>query len=43
MDKLINDIISLDHQCSQAVEEAKKKKADSKANMNKRKKSIMNL
>ena len=30
MDKLINDIISLDHQCSQAVEEAKKQKAESK-------------
>ncbi|MGP1369713.1 MAG: hypothetical protein ACTTKU_00825 [Eggerthia catenaformis] len=42
MDKLINDIISLDHQCSQAVEEAKKQKADSKANMNKRKKEIYN-
>lgn len=40
MDKLIQDIVAIDHQCSQAVIDAKKKKQDVSANMNDKKKEI---
>ena len=40
MDKIIHDIVSVDLECSQRVEEAKKKKLDIQAHMNIRKKEI---
>ena len=40
MDKIIHDIVAVDLQCSQHVEEAKKKKQDVQANMNEKKKEI---
>lgn len=40
MDKLIQDIVSVDHSCAKAVEEAKKKKQDVSLNMNDKKKEI---
>ncbi len=40
MDKIIDDIVSIDLECSKRVEEAKKKKQDVQANMNAKKKEI---
>ena len=40
MDKIIDDIVSVDLECSKRVEEAKKKKQDVQANMNAKKKEI---
>ena len=40
MDKIIHDIVAVDLECSQHVEEAKKKKQDVQANMNEKKKEI---
>ncbi len=40
MEKIIDDIVSVDLECSKRVEEAKKKKQDVQANMNAKKKEI---
>jgi len=40
MDQLIQDIISVDHACAQAVEDAKQKKSDTSAHMNAKKKDV---
>lgn len=40
MDKIIQDIVAVDLECSARVEEAKKKKQDVQANMNAKKKEI---
>ena len=40
LDKIIDDIVSIDLECSKRVEEAKKKKQDVQANMNAKKKEI---
>jgi len=40
LDKIIHDIVAVDLECSQHVEEAKKKKQDVQANMNEKKKEI---
>lgn len=43
LDKIIDDIVSVDLECSKRVEEAKKKKQDVQANMNAKKKKSMIL
>ena len=40
MDKVIQDIVDIDLQCSKSVEEAKKKKQDVQSNMSAKKKEI---
>ena len=40
MDKMILDIIAVDHRCAQAVKDAKKKRQDTTADMNSKKKEI---
>ena len=40
LDKIIQDIVAVDLDCSSKVEEAKKKKADIQTNMNAKKKEI---
>lgn len=40
MDKIIHDIVSVDLECSQRVEEAKKKKQDVQSHMSAKKKEI---
>ena len=37
MDKMILDIIAVDHRCAQAVKDAKKKRQDTSADMNSKK------
>lgn len=40
MDKIIHDIVAVDLECSQRVEQAKKKRQDVQSNMNAKKKEI---
>ena len=40
MDKIIQEIVEIDRQCSKRVDEAKRKKVDVQANMNAHKKEI---
>ena len=40
MDKLIQDIVAVDHKCAQAVKDAEKKKHDVSTNMGDKKKEI---
>ncbi|MFR1296891.1 MAG: hypothetical protein ACLSBH_16550 [Coprobacillus cateniformis] len=43
MDKIIQDIVAVDLECSTKVEEAKKKKLDVQSNMSAKKKKSMTL
>ena len=43
MDKIIQDIVAVDLECSTKVEEAKKKKLDVQSNMSAKKKEIYEM